>query len=148
MQKNIEVLAVSESRWIGQGVTKIGSYTILHSGGSSTQVHGVAIILSPKAFSSWDAAGSVFIPVSERIIRMCMKTHLGFATIVAVYTPVNPINATSNAQAPSDAFYDALHSTLSPAPNRDMTIILGDFNARVGSRSNQWSSVVSPYGPK
>lgn len=55
-QRNIEVLAVSESRWTGQGVTKIGFYTILHSGSSSAQVHGVAIILSPKAVSSWEAA--------------------------------------------------------------------------------------------
>ena len=141
------MLAVSESRWTGQGVTKIGSYTILHSGSSSAQVHGVAIILSPKAASSWETAGSVFLPVSERIIRIRMKTHLGFATIVAVYAPVNPTNATSDARAPSDAFYDALHSTLSSAPSRDMTIILGDFNARVGSRSSQWSSVVGPYGP-
>ena len=144
-ERNIGVLAVSESRWTGQGVTKIGSYTILHSGSSST--HGVAIILSPKAASSWETGGSVFLPVSECIIRIRMKTHLGFATIVAVYAPVNPINATSDARAPSDAFYDALHSTLSSAPSRDMTIILGDFNARVGSRSSQLSSVVGPYGP-
>ena len=49
---------------------------------------------------------------------------MGFATIVAVYAPVNSINATSDARAPSDAFYDALHSTLSSAPSRDMTISL------------------------
>ena len=42
-EKNIEILAVSESRWTGHGVTKIGSHTILHSGASSTHVHGVAL---------------------------------------------------------------------------------------------------------
>ena len=146
-ERNIEVLAVSESRWTGQGVTKFGSYTILHSGTPLTQVHGVALILSPKAASLWETAGSVFIPVSERIIRIRVKTHFGFATIIAIYAPVNPTNATSDAQAPSDAFYDSLHSTLSSASSRDMTIVLGDFNARVGSRSSQWSSVIGPYGP-
>ena len=60
---------------------------------------------------------------------------------------VNPTNATSDAQAPSDAFYDSLHSTPSSAPSRDMTIVLGDSNVRVGSRSSQWSSVIGPYGP-
>ena len=89
-ERNIEVLAVSESHWTGQGVTKIGSYTILHSGSPSTQVHGMVIILSPKVASSWETAGSVFLPVSERIIGIRMKTHLGFATIVAVYAPMNP----------------------------------------------------------
>ena len=58
-EKNIEVLAVSESRWTGHGVTKIGSHTILHSGTTSTHVHDVAIILSPRAAASWEAAGSV-----------------------------------------------------------------------------------------
>ena len=133
---------------MGQGVTKIGSYTILHSGTSSTQVHGVALVLSPKAASSWEAAGSVFIPVSKRIIRIRVKTHFGFATIIAIYAPVNPTNTTFDARAPSDAFYASLHSALSSAPSRDMTIILGDFNARVGSRSSQWSSVIGPYGPR
>ena len=75
--KNIEVLVVSESQCTGHGVTKIGSYTILHSGTSSTHVHGVAIILSSKAAAFWEAADSVFLPVSERIIRIRVKTHLG-----------------------------------------------------------------------
>ena len=109
----------------------------------------MAIILSPKAASSWEAAGSVFLPVSEHIIRIRMKTHLGFATIVVVYAPVNPINATSDARAPSDAFHDALHSTSSSAR---IAMISPSFwvisiNARVGSRSSQQSSVVSPDGP-
>ena len=71
-----------------------------------------------------------------------MKTHFGFATNIAV----NPTNATSDARAPSDAFYDSLHSTPSSTPSQGMTIIL-NFNARVGSRSSQWSSVIGPYGP-
>ena len=91
------MLAVSESRWTGQGVTKFGSYTILHSGTPSTQVHGIALILSLKAASSWEAASSVFLSVSKRIIRIHVKTHFGFATIIATYVPVNPSNATSDA---------------------------------------------------
>ena len=85
------------------------------------QVHGVALLLSPKAASSWEAAGSVFLPVSERIIRIRVKTQFGFATIIAVYALVNPTNATSDAQAPSDAIYDSLHSTLLFAPSHDLT---------------------------
>ena len=80
-ERNIEVFAVSET---GQGITKIGSYTILHSGTPSTQVKGVALIGSPKAASSWEAAGNVFLPVSKRIIRNRVKTHFGFVTIIAI----------------------------------------------------------------
>ena len=52
-----------------------------------------------------------------------------------------------DARAPSDAFYDSLHPTLSSAPSCDMTIVLGDFSARIGSRCSHWSSVIGPYGP-
>ena len=86
----------------------------------------------------------MFLPISERIIRIRVKTHLGYATIIAFYAPVNPPNGT---RAPSDAFYEQLHSTLASAPSRDMTLILGDFNACVGSRTSQWQSVIGPYGP-
>ena len=60
---------------------------------------------------------------------------------------MNLTNATSDARAPSDAFYKQLHSTLASATSRDMTLILGDFNAQFGSRSSQWRSVISLYGP-
>ena len=42
---------------------------------SSNVVHGVTIVLSPSVHSSWEAAGSVFQPVSERIIRICLKSQ-------------------------------------------------------------------------
>ena len=69
----------------------------------------MALILSPKPASSWETAGSVFLPFSDRIIRIHVKTHFGSTTIIAVYAPVNPTNATSHARAPSDVFYDSLH---------------------------------------
>ena len=77
--KNIEVLAVSKSRWTGQRVAKIGSYTIFHSSTPSMQVHGVASILSLKAASACEAAGSVL-----HRFRISVKTHFGFATIITV----------------------------------------------------------------
>ena len=64
MQKRSNyILALSETRWSGHKITTIHSTTILHCS-SSTHVLGVAIALSPSARSSWEAAGSVFHPVS------------------------------------------------------------------------------------
>ena len=97
-------------------------------------------------YSSWEAAGSVFSPISERILSIRIKTHLSYATIIAVYAPTNPTNPTSEACVPSDSFYDNLQATLSSAPQKDMIIIMGDFNARVGSDSNQWKAVIGPHG--
>ncbi len=48
-----------------------------------------------------------------------------------------------------EEFYDNLQSALDEIPAEDMYIILGDFNARVGSRGaddDQWQRVSGPCG--
>ena len=95
---------------------------------------------------SWEAAGSVFHPVSDRIIRIRLKCHLSYVTVVVIYAPTNPSSGTTQAAAPSDTFYDQLQSVVSDVPPRDMLLVLGDFNARVGSNFQSWRSVIGPHG--
>ena len=106
----------------------------------------MAVILSPRAKAAWDAAGCVFQPVSERILRLRLKCHMSYMTVVAVYAPINPPNSTSEAVSLSEAFYDHLQSALSSVPSSDLIVILGDFNARVGSDFSSWNSVIGPHG--
>ena len=128
-------------------MTKIDSCIIFHLGSSSSHVHGVGIVLSPRAYGSWEAAGSNFVAVSERIISIRVKVHFAFATIFAVYAPANPSSGTQEASAPSDSFYDQLQVAVASVPDRDMIIVMGDFNAHVGSNFDQWGSVIGPHGP-
>ena len=144
-EKRIEIVAMSESRWPGEGITKIQSYTILHSGTPSSHVYGIALALSPNAHASWKAAGSVFHIISDRIISVRIKTHYTFATILAVYAPTNPINTTQEARAPSVTFYDQLQSSIASVPQNDMIIVLGDFNACVGGTPDGCPAV-GPHG--
>ena len=67
-------------------------------------------------------------------------------SVVSVYAPANPSNSTSDAASASEAFYDQLQSTLPCVPSSDLLVILGDFNARVGSNNSSWSSVIGPHG--
>ena len=144
-KKKIQLLALSETRWPGHGITIIRSTTILHCG-SSSHVHGVAIALSPSACSSWEAAGSVFHPVSERIIRIHLKCHRSYVTVVGIYAPTNPLSSTTQAAAPADTFYDQLQSVVADVPPKVMLLVAGDFNARVGSDFQSWGSVIGPNG--
>ena len=98
--KNMDLLALAESRWPGSGVSSVCDSTILHSGSLSSHTHVVAVILSPRAKAAWDAAGCVFQPVSERILRLRLKCHMSYMTVVAVYAPINPPNSTSEAVNP------------------------------------------------
>ena len=144
--KSIDLLALSESRWQGHGITQMQSCTILHSGSDSSHSHGVAIVLSPCARSAWEAAGSVFKPINDRIMYIRLKSHLSYITVVAIYAPTNPVSSTMEANQPSQDFYNELHSVLTSIPPTDMVAVLGDFNARVGTDTNTWHTVLGPHG--
>ena len=103
--KNIDLLALSESRWQSHGITQIQSCTILHSGSDSSHTCVVAIALSPHARSSWEAAGSVFKPINDRIMYIRLKSQLSYTTVFAVYAPTNPVSSTSEANQSSEGFY-------------------------------------------
>ena len=144
--RNMDVPILSESRWPGGGATNICGTTILHSGILSSHTHGVAILLHPRAKVAWDAAGSIFQPVSERILQICLKCHLSYMSVLSIYAPTNPPNSTSESAGPSDAFYDQLQLTLSSVPSSHLLVTMDDFNARVGSDCSSWNSVMGPHG--
>ena len=79
-EKKTILIALSETRWTGQGVERIK--TFLYSGTEEERNYGVAIALSSHARRSREEAGSVFHPVSERILRtrpiLAMHPSLAF----------------------------------------------------------------------
>ena len=52
-EKKIELMALSETRWTGQGVERIKDKTFLYSGTEKERKYGVAIVLSSHARRSW-----------------------------------------------------------------------------------------------
>ena len=73
---SMDLRAIPGSHWPSSEVSSVCNSTILHSGSPSSHTHGVAVILSPRAKSAWEAAGCVFQPVSERILRLRLKCHM------------------------------------------------------------------------
>ena len=67
--------------------------------------------------------------INDRLMTLRLplsgKRH---ATIVSVYAPT-----IKNPDVVKDTFYDDLDSVISAAPRTDKFILLGDFNARVGT---------------
>ena len=88
----------------------------------------------------------MFKPISDRIMYIRLKSHLLHTSVVAVYAPTNPVSSTSEAQKSSEDFYDQLQSVMTSIPPTDMVIVLGDFNARVGTDTNTWHTVIGPHG--
>ena len=63
------------------------------------------------------------------------------ATIVSAYAPTM-----TNPDEIKDKFYDDLDSVISATPWTDKLILLGDFNARVGTDLQIWEGVIGTEG--
>lgn len=68
------------------------------------------------------------------LLLLCGKKHL---TLISVYAPTM-----TNLDAVKDRFHD-LHTVNATVSKADKLVILGDFNARVGSDSVSWKDVIS-----
>ncbi|BHF65015.1 hypothetical protein SprV_0200802400 [Sparganum proliferum] len=64
-----------------------------------------------------------------------------FATIISAYAP--PM---TSSEAARDKFYEDLHALLATVSKADKLIVLGDFNARVGTDHTAWRGVLGPHG--
>nr|VZI30318.1 unnamed protein product [Spirometra erinaceieuropaei] len=63
-----------------------------------------------------------------------------FATIISAYAPTM-----TNPDAVRDKFYEDLHALLATVSKADKLIVLGDFNARVGTDYTAWRGVLGPH---
>ena len=147
-EKKIELLALSEVRWPGHGVSQLDGTVIIHSGMAESEPQhrrrGVAVVLEKRAASAWRLAGSEFTPVSERILRTRLKSHTGHVSVIAVYAPTNE----AGNEEETKKFYQALQDCVSETPKRDMLLVMGDFNARVGNDADAWRGTIGRFGPE
>ncbi|XP_038073012.1 uncharacterized protein LOC119741333 [Patiria miniata] len=79
--------------------------------------------------------------ISPRLmsLRMCLST--GYVTLISAYAPT----LTSTPESKDD-FYLQLSELLHNIPAGDGIILLGDFNARIGSDCSAWKNVIGPHG--
>nr|VZI13062.1 unnamed protein product [Spirometra erinaceieuropaei] len=74
-------------------------------------------------------------------LRLPLRRGGKFATIISAYAP--PM---SSPEAARDKFYEDLNALLATVSKADKLIVLGDFNARVGTDHAAWRSVLGPHG--
>ncbi|KAI5729125.1 hypothetical protein M8J77_025799 [Diaphorina citri] len=137
----LEVLGISESRWNGFGEfqTQHGN-TLIYSGftdDNSVRRHGVAILLSPKTrkgLMDWK-------PISERIIMARLRNKVRNITIIQCYAPTE-----ETTDEEKDNFYEQLNEVMRSAKAQDIKIIMGDFNAKVGTDNEGVELVMGKHG--
>ena len=89
-----------------------------------------------KTLRGWENHG-------PRIIRASFSTRTRNINlnIVQVYAPTNEAE-----DEEKEDFYNRLQSILSKLPNKDINIVMGDLNAKVGEDNRNYEQVMGKHG--
>jgi len=140
---NIKVLGLSETRWLQAGQLRLSSgEQLLYSGHTqdgAPHTEGVGLMLAPEAQRSligWE-------PVNSRIIsaQFTTKKKNIRLNIIQCYAPTNDAE-----EEKKDDFYQQLQTVIDKAGNKDITILMGDFNAKIGSDNTGYEESMGTHG--
>lgn len=133
-----DVIGLSEVRWTGFGeLTTTDGHKIWYSGDDTAHQHGVAFIVKKENVN----AVIECTPISNRLISIRIAASPHNITIIQAYAPTS---AYSDEEV--EAFYEDLEATLSKRHKKDLLIIQGDWNAKIGSDAyNNWAGTVGRF---
>ena len=134
----VEVAAITEMRWRDEAAESFagGAWMTIHSAADDKGVGGVGIFMTGRVKAAWEAAGGTWTTHGRRIVAARMKNQTGFTTMVAVYAP------TEEHPDDADEFYEELQKVVQKIPKRDVLLLLGDFNARLGVENDGYEKVM------
>nr|VZI32590.1 unnamed protein product [Spirometra erinaceieuropaei] len=140
----VDIAALSETRFSEQGqLEEVGAgYTFFWSGRPRAERRDAGVAFAIRN----DIVGRLpCLPqgINDRLMRLRLPLRRGgqFATIISAYAPTM-----TNPDAVRDKFYEDLHALLATVSKADKLIVLGDFNARVGTDHTAWRGVLGPHG--
>ena len=133
------VLGLAEVRWteIGETTTNDG-HTLWYSGDDKYQEKGVGFLVHK------DIAKSVMEskPISSRIITMRLVGQPLNISLVQVYAPTSTASDDEMEQ-----FYQQLQVTMEAIPKKDVLLVIGDWNAKVGTDAySTWKGTTGKFG--
>lgn len=123
----VSVLGLSETHWRGSGhyLTMAGN-TIYYSGSDETTHYGVAVIVSGE----WNKAVTEYRAINDRIMLIRFNTGPCKLNMFQVYAPTSVADAQER-----EEFFQTLSSHIERMPKKEITLVLGDFNSKVGKET-------------
>ena len=150
----INVAALQETKWFGENVYKVGESVVLAAGRPvpgrrliKQRGEGVAIVLSGAAVNAWKWGGCQWKAWSSRLVSVTLRVGVRKSDCLHVLSCYAPTYA--NSREEKNNFLESLQQAISGVPPEKYYVMLGDFNARVGSRvgsNNEWWYERGPFG--
>ena len=130
-----DIIGISEVRWTGKGETPNGDF--IWSGEESSHMRGVGFLLSTQAKKALIG----YNPISSRIISARFDAAPFKISVIHVYAPTS-----SSSEEDIEAFYNDIEEALTKTDKKDILMLTGDWNAKIGNDNTDWKSVMGKYG--
>ncbi|GFO48673.1 endonuclease exonuclease phosphatase domain containing protein [Plakobranchus ocellatus] len=116
----LNILGLAEVRWKGAGSMKLGSKTLIYSGGQKHERGGGILldVITAKSPESW-------CPISHRGV-VDKLVNLG---IIHVYAPTS-----DSEDVEVEKFYEEIEKAEVYLKSQDIIIIMGNFNPKLGMK--------------
>ena len=140
---NVDIAALSETRLAEEGQLREpgAGYTFFWSGRAKEDRREAGVGFAVKN-ALVNKLTSLPTGVNDRLMTLKLPLHgKKSATIISAYAPTM-----TNPDDIKEKFYQDLHSLTTAVPKADKLIILGDFNARVGTDHQTWDGVIGKNG--
>ena len=122
---NVDILGISKLKWTGLGEFNSDDHYIYYCGQESVRRNGVAIIVNKRARNAVQGCNLK----NDRMISVRFQGKPFNLMAIQVYV------LTSNTEeAEVERFYEDLQDLLEQTPKQDVLVIIGDWNAKVGSQ--------------
>jgi exonuclease III len=118
----IDILGVSEIKWMGADEYCSDGYRVIYSG-DDQRIAGVGIILKKE----WGRRVKAVRPYNERILMVKLEGELTDTAIVQVYMPTS-----SYTEEEIEEVYEQVEEVLGQVKGKENLIIMGDWNTVVG----------------
>ncbi len=129
-----DILGIAEMRWTESGEL---NGEVIWSGESNNHVRGVGFLLRQRAINALIG----YKPVNSRIIAARFRGMPMNITVIQVYAPT-----ADSTEEDIEAFYEQLDETMKEIPKKDIKIVMGDWNAKVGQVNEGWEMAMGRYG--
>ena len=138
----VDIAALSETRYACTGQETEKTYTFFWSGKSEKEKRESGVGFAIKTSLVGKIEGGTPKAINDRLMTVRLPlAKKRFATFISVYAPTMQHTAEFKEQ-----FYSELRAAISDTPKSDKLVILGDFNARVGTDSSAWEGVLGKHG--